>query len=151
MTNPTDDLLSGIEDEKLQRLYLYWRDKRGDRRFPARRDIDPLDFAYTLGWVTLVDVTHNPVRFRFRLYGSELVHRVGLDLTGTYVDQHPHREFGNLLQQSWEGVVTRGEPTCVRYERILDGRKRQWESLRMPLSSDGTTVDMLLAGTRPRD
>jgi hypothetical protein len=143
------DILSTITDDALRRLYQYWQEKRGDRRFPARRDIDPLEFAYVLGWVTLVDVTYNPVRFRFRLYGSELAHRIGLDLTGTYADQHPNREFGTMLQRSWQDVVDRAEPICVRYDRVVDNRKHPWEALRMPMSSDGATIDMLLAAARP--
>jgi len=143
------DILSTISDDTLRRLYQYWNEKRGGRRFPARRDIDPLDFAYVLGWVTLVDVTYNPVRFRFRLYGSELSHRIGLDLTGTYADQHPNREFGAMLQRSWQEVVDRAEPICVRYDRVVDNRTQPWEALRMPMSSDGATIDMLLAGSRP--
>jgi len=144
------DILSAITDDALRRLYQYWNEKRGSRRFPARRDIDPLDFAYVLGWVTLVDVTYNPIRFRFRLYGSELAHRTGLDLTGTYADQHPDREFGAMLQRSWQEVVDRAEPIRVQYERRdLDNRMRPWEVVRMPMSSDGTTIDMLLAATRP--
>ena len=145
------DISSTITDDALRRLYQYWNEKRGNRRFPARRDIDPLDFAYILGWVTLVDVTYNPTRFRFRLYGSELAHRIGVDLTGTYADQHPNREFGAMLQRSWQEVVDRGEPICAHYERELDNRRRKWEVLRMPMSSDGTTIDMLLAATRPID
>ena len=143
------DILSTITDDALRRLYGYWNEKRGNRRFPARRDVDPLDFAYVLGWVTLVDVTYNPVRFRFRLYGSELAHRIGIDLTGTYADQHPNRELGALLQRSWQEVVDRAEPICVRYDRIVDNHKQPWEALRMPMSSDGTTIDMLLAASRP--
>jgi hypothetical protein len=146
-----NDILATISDDALRRLYLYWKDKAGDRRFPGRPDIDPLDFAYVLGWVTLVDVLHDPLRFRFRLYGSELAHRHGLDLTGRYLDQHPDHQFGMMLQRSWEQVVTAGAPACVRYERKIGERKRRWESLRMPLSTDGTTIDMLLAGTRPID
>lgn len=145
------EILSSITDDNLRRLYRYWSGKCGTRRFPARRDIDPLDFAYVLGWVTLVDVTYNPMRFRFRLYGSELAHRIGTDLTGTFADQHPSRDFGAMLQRSWQEVVDRGEPICVRYERDLHGRKRQWEALRLPMSSDGTVIDMLIAATRPLD
>jgi len=143
------DILATITDDALRRLYQYWNEKRGSRRFPARRDIDPLDFAYVLGWVTLVDVTYNPTRFRFRLYGSELAHRTGLDLTGTYADQHPNREFGAMLQRSWREVVDRGEPVCVRYDLVVDNRQQPWEALRMPMSSDGKTIDMLLAASRP--
>lgn len=136
-------------DDSLRRLYLYWNEKRGTRRFPARRDIDPLDFTYVLGWVTLVDVTYNPVRFRFRLYGSELAHRSGTDLTGTYADQHPSRDFGAMLQRSWQEVVDRGGPDCVHYDRVVDNRKQPWEAVRLPLSSDGSVIDMLLAAARP--
>lgn len=143
------NILSTVTDDSLRRLYSYWADKRGDRRFPARRDIDPLDFAYVLGWVTLVDVTYNPTRFRFRLYGSELAHRIGLDLTGTYADQHPDREFAALLQQAWQEVVDRREPLAGRYDRLVDNRRQPWEAIRMPLSSDGTIIDMLLAVSRP--
>ncbi len=143
------DILSTISDDSLRRLYLYWNEKRGTRRFPARRDIDPLEFAYVLGWVTLVDVTYNPLRFRFRLYGSELAHRIGTDLTGTYADQHPNHELGAMLQQAWKEVVDRGEPVCAKYDRTVDHRKQPWEALRMPMSSDGKVIDMLLAASRP--
>ena len=143
------DILSTIADDNLRRLYQYWSGKRGDRRFPARRDIDPLDFAYVLGWVTLIDVTYGPTRFRVRLYGSELAHRIGADLTGTYADQHPNHEFGAMLQRSWQEVVDRGEAVCVRYDRVVDNRKQPWEALRMPMSADGKTIDMLLAASRP--
>ncbi len=143
------DIFSQIADDGLRRLYLYWNRKRGDRRFPARRDIDPLDFVYILGWVTLVDVTYDPLRFRFRLYGSELAHRLGLDATGMTLDEHPQRDFANFLQQEWQRVVENGEPSYSRYERAVGDQKREFESLRLPLSSDGVTVDMLLAATRP--
>ena len=144
------DILSTITDDSLRRLYLYWDEKRGGRRFPARRDIDPLEFAYVLGWVTLVDVVHGPtIRFRFRLYGSELAHRIGLDLTGTYADDHPNRDLGIVLQRAWQEVVDRGEPVAARYDRIIQHRKETWEAVRLPLSSDGTTIDMLLAAARP--
>ena len=51
-----------ITDESLRRLYLYLDEKRGARAFPARRDIDPLDFPYLLGWILLLDVSHAPLR-----------------------------------------------------------------------------------------
>lgn len=145
------EILSTLADDSLRRLYLYWKEKRGTRRYPARRDIDPLDFAYVLGWVTLVDVTYNPTRFRFRLYGSELAHRIGTDLTGTYADQHPDHGFGAMLQRTWQEVLDRGEPISAHYDRVVENRRQPWEALRLPMSSDGQVIDMLLAATRPLD
>jgi hypothetical protein len=43
-------------DPRLRRLHDYWREKCGDRQFPDRADIDPVDFPYILGFVTMVDV-----------------------------------------------------------------------------------------------
>jgi len=39
--------------------------EEGERRFPARADIDPLDFGYVLGHVMLLDVLRDPLRFRY--------------------------------------------------------------------------------------
>ena len=37
-----------IEDRRLVRLYRYWMERKGARRFPSRHDIDPLHFPYVL-------------------------------------------------------------------------------------------------------
>ena len=60
---------------------------------PARADIDPLDLAFCLGWICLVDVTGDAARprFRFRLDGSRLTHLTGMDLTGRHADELPTR------------------------------------------------------------
>ena len=34
-------IAADIRDSRLRRLYEYWLAKRGQRRFPSRRDIDP--------------------------------------------------------------------------------------------------------------
>jgi hypothetical protein len=141
----TDALLAEIKDERLRRLYQYWNDKRGARRFPARRDIDPLDFAYVLGHVMLIDVTHDPLRFRFRLYGSALLDRNNaVDMTGKYLDEHARPEFRAYLRDEWADTVERGSPTHGFFDRMIDDELRKFEVLRLPLSADGTTVDMLL-------
>ena len=43
-------------DPRLLRLHEYWREKCAGRQFPDRADLDPVDFPYILGYVTLVDV-----------------------------------------------------------------------------------------------
>src|SRR4051794_34289618 len=58
------DVADGIRAARLQRLHPYWTERKGDRRMPARRDIDPLDFPYLLGNIMLLDVVGEPPRFR---------------------------------------------------------------------------------------
>src|SRR5579885_2176177 len=60
-----EDFASALEDQRLVRLYRYWDAKRQGRPYPARRDIDPLDFPYVLGQMMLIDVAYDPLRFRF--------------------------------------------------------------------------------------
>ena len=54
----------------LQRLYQDWRNRLHGREMPARRDFDVLDLDYVLGDLNLIDVEHAPLRFRFRVHGT---------------------------------------------------------------------------------
>lgn len=145
-----DEILSAIEDDGIRQLYAYWDVKRAARRFPARRDIDPVDLSFVLGWIVLLDVSYDPLRFRVRLYGSELAARTGHDLTGMYADEHPWPEFSHYVQGTWSDVIARREPSHGFFERMLDNQELRFESLRLPLSSDGERIDMLLVCVRYR-
>jgi len=139
------NIAQGIRDSRLCRLYYYWRARKGDRRFPTRSDIDPLDFGYVLGNVILFDVMRNPLRFRVRVHGTEMVRRAGYDLTGKYLDDLPITDYRRYVRQRCEGLVRTGDPLIVHHSRALDGRTRQYEALWLPLSDDGQNVTMLLA------
>lgn len=136
-----------IKDSRLRRLLEYWDSKRGGRRFPARADIDPLDFPYVMGWIALVDVERNPVRFRFRVHGTQLIAKNQFDLTGKYLEDHPKPEFAAHTARMWKEVLERREPTHGFYDQIMDEQTRKFEALRLPLASDGETIDMLLVCT----
>jgi hypothetical protein len=137
-------IASDVDDSRLRRLYEYWRDKKGTRRFPGRRDIDPLDFGYALGRIMLVDVLRDPLRFRVRLHGAEMVQQAGYDLTGKLVDELPIAAYRDYVRARCEGLVSTGEPLVVHRNRSLDGRVRTYEALWLPFSDDGNDVSMLL-------
>lgn len=130
--------------DPVRRLYAYWRNKAGSRRFPSRGDIDPLEFAYILGWVMLVDVIRDPLRFRFRLYGSAIADRMNFDMTGKFVDEHPDTDYRERIEREWRETVERREPTHSVVDGLFEGRPIHFETLRLPLSSDGRDTDMLL-------
>ncbi|MGH7094731.1 MAG: PAS domain-containing protein, partial [Stellaceae bacterium] len=87
-----------------------------------------------------------PPRFRIRLHGTTLVQYAGYDLTGKTLDDMPSPEFRELARQSFSKVATEGKPLHIADERIIDERMRRYETILMPLSSDGERVDMLLIG-----
>ena len=136
-----------IAHPKLRRLYEYWAEKRGARELPARADMDPLDITFIIGNVIMVDVIdEDPLRFRIRLHGTNLVDRVGYELTGKMLDELPVNEFRALANRSFTWVVTERQPLHVSRDRIIDGRYARYETVIMPMSSDGERVDRLLIG-----
>ncbi len=66
-------------------LYAYWREKREGRRFPARKDLDPLDIPLLLPHLTIVDVVVTPPSFIYRLVGTAAAAILMRDLTGQIV------------------------------------------------------------------
>ncbi len=144
-------LLDKIETPCLRRLYAYWDERRQGREFPARRDLDPLDFRYALGHVLLLDVLAEPLRFRFRLHGSVLAERAGYDMTGKMIDELPNAANRRVLIERCHALVTVRQPLAVINERVLGRRRFGYEAVWLPLAKDGRTIDMLMAGLVYRD
>lgn len=141
------ETLVEIEDERLRRLLAYWESKRNGRRFPGRSDLDPLEFHYLLGWISILEVSHNPRRFRYRLNGSLLVERFGVDMTGKYLDEFPQPEFRDLLTRLWSAAVDARRPIHEFHNRTIDKHRYDFETLRLPLAANGEDVDMLLVAS----
>ena len=128
----------------LRRMLAYWDEKRGARPFPSRRDIDPVDFGYVLGSVSLVEVFQDPQRFRYRIAGSHLTGYLGYEMTGRFADEFPEREVGQYVTARYEAAILRRQPVIEAGDEILDGRLWRHETVYLPLSNDGATIDMLL-------
>lgn len=146
----SDDAAASLPlvDPRLSRLLAYWLDRRGTRAMPARGDIDPLDFAYLLGSIMLVDVLPQPggdFRFRYRVYGVDAVAHSGMDLTGRYTEDYPGAEFAAKLKQSYTTLVQGGVPRRVQRREYYDGRYYEMEGLLLPLG-DAAGINMILIG-----
>jgi hypothetical protein len=138
------DLADEIQDPRLARLYDYWLERKGSRRYPTRRDIDPVDLRYVLGHMMLLDVLRDPLRFRFRLHGAEITSRVKYDLTGKFLDDMPDPAYRDYSIARCKGLVASGEPLVVRRDRTVADMSCPYEALWLPFSEDGCGVTMLL-------
>lgn len=140
--------VEGIASQRLRRLAAYWAE-RGGGRLPRRADIDPVDFAWLLGQVFLLDVIREQaLDFRFRLFGSEMARVYGRDLTGRRLSELEDREFTAALRPDYASVASSGRPLLRRGR--LEWSQRDhigYERLLLPLSGDGVTVDMILGAT----
>jgi hypothetical protein len=137
-------MIMDIKDTRLRRLYEYWLQRKGGRRFPSRRDIDPVEIRYVLGWVMLIDAMRDPVRFRVRLHGTEMATQAHYDLTGKFIDELPLPEFREYAIGQCKRLIDSGEPLLVHHNRMLDQRSRKYEALWLPFSEDDSTVTTLL-------
>jgi hypothetical protein len=133
-----------IRHPDLRRLFDYWQSRRAGRKYPARADIDPIEFSFALGNVTLVEVLYDPVRFRFRLMGTLMAQRVGQDLTGRMVEELPEAGYRNVLMSAYQRTINTGEPNTAIYEQTIEGKRYEFEVLRLPLADDGQTINMFL-------
>jgi len=131
-------------------IYDYWRSRCKNGRFPSRFDIEPEHLTTHLPTMSLLEVTANQGgsssrRFRYRLAGTGFWNLFEDEIQGRHVDELPigdrknywNRILGNIVdkRRPMAGVTKPGTP--------LGGHLAQFW-IRMPLSSDGETVDMIL-------
>jgi hypothetical protein len=131
-------------DDALKRLYIYWTDRRGTKRFPSRRDIDPLDFGFAVGRVSLIDVVGSPVRFRYRLVSTTLTRHLGYEMTGKFLDEVPEPEMQVFTRNFYMKALDLRAPFFESGEFVIDARHWRHETLVLPLSADETTINMLM-------
>jgi hypothetical protein len=131
---------------KVKQLYDYWRAVHPPAGLPGRQHIDPIDLPRFLPHLFLVDVERAPLRFRYRLVGTDYVRMMGHDLTGQHLDE-VHPGFHGLIQRQYIDLVERRRPAYrkgpVMYVEAMKDHLFV-ERLVVPLARDGSTVDMIL-------
>lgn len=162
-------------DSRLRRLHAYWQDKCAGRQFPDRADLDPVDFRYILGFVTLVDVVdidlpvhnNNPAgggaiqsgggraasypgcRYYFRLDGSRLAELSGSDYTGRYLDELPWPDYVDFVRWTYDEVLRRKRPLGYRRQGNIDEHTFDEETLIFPLGAGRGRIEKLLVAVIP--
>lgn len=137
-----------INDAKLVALYQLWLFKAGQRAMPARRDFLPGDMVRCLPHVILIDALGRPRGFRNRLLGTEIVARLGRDATGKMIDTQNYGAAARGIAHLFNLVCELQRPIAKRGV-VFDRRHAGWiagEALLMPLSANGTDVDMIFGG-----
>jgi hypothetical protein len=140
-----DNLRENNASAVLVRLYQYWLDKRRTLPFPSRKDIDPLDFAFAFSRVSLIDVLNGPRRFRYRLVSTALTDRLGYEMTNKFTEEIPEDDVRQYVENLYNWVLDSRLPIYEKSTRTFKNQIWQHEALVLPLSSDGETIDMIMA------
>ena len=130
----------------LRSIYAYWLAKRGVRAMPQRADLDPTEITpRLLPGITLVDVVPDHRRYVYRLVGTMEAEVRGYDPTGKSVGEAYFGENAEDATECYDRVL-------ATRAAVLDPlpfleRKRGYsgaESLFLPLSNDGSSVNMIM-------
>ncbi len=131
---------------ELAALLSMWQERCETDRLPARASFDPLDMRAFLGRIVMFDVLTDPLRFRFRLVGTDWVKQFGFDPTNTLVEDFPRVQSRAFIQDILTRSVTERVPLMVRRSVIINSEYFRYGMLLLPLAADGQTVDVILLG-----
>jgi hypothetical protein len=134
----------------VRRFYDYWLAVAPVGRLPGRQHVAPEDLVPLLPRVWLLDVQRNPLRFRYRLAGTEIVRSVGREITGGWLDEVQPQSVSNpIMRDRYRYVALSGRPSWRRGPTFWnrDPDHRTVENCLVPLAADGRTVDMIFGFT----
>jgi hypothetical protein len=136
-----------VSNARVREFHGYWSRLRGDRRFPSRADVEPMDIPHLLGGIVLLDVFYDPLDFEYRLIGDTIVTRLG-SLKGKRVRDAALVNSTSSAYANYCQVIASGAPQFL--EGIAIGAYRQGQPVLMsrvhcPLSSDGETINKIIS------
>jgi hypothetical protein len=138
--------LDGISHPLIRQFAAYWQMKRGDRRAPARSDIEPTELCSYLPHMFMLDVVRPGMRFKVRLVGTEMARAGGSEnSTGRFVDEvvppHHYPELRDEIEDVARHFVLRYKISDMAWQ----GRRHaRYHRLMMPLSNDQIAVNIVL-------
>ncbi|EDP63079.1 hypothetical protein BAL199_29917 [alpha proteobacterium BAL199] len=143
---PAADPTLSIEAPVLRRLFEYWKNKSAQQR-PCRSDIDPLEIGVDIPNVILLDILHDPLRFRWRLLGSCIVDATGRNVTGKrFEDIYPHPVLVDVMRVFSRSALTGLPIRHVGTGRFADRDYLAYESVHLPLFDARGNVEMIMGG-----
>ena len=128
-----------------EEIFAYWASKRDGARLPARSSIHPAQFKRHLPTVSLIDVRSDPRDYSLRLAGTGLYSVYGREITGRTLGEVYNAAAADYWRAELDKIVEQKRPGVGVHNFAWRGAGHVsilW--LRLPLSSNGEDVDMIL-------
>lgn len=138
-----------LQNPVLSFLKAYWDGKRGGRPMPTRAEIKPADMKEHLGWIILLDALPDYSDFRYRTIGTRVTQYFLADSTGKTLTE----AFGQYGETAVNGVIATHRKAAKDQVAVRSHGGAGWlgrsfldfDALFLPLSDDGTSVNMILS------
>lgn len=134
---------------KIKRALNYWNEKRRDRAMPSRGDLSPFEMTDLLPVVQLYDVVDGGAVYRVRLFGTAVAKLFDTDPTGNVFDRTSGSSLSRRMLTVFDQVVLQRKPLIARavHTAIDKISYSPIESIFLPLSDDGSDINMIFAAT----
>ncbi len=132
---------------ELGKLFDYWEALRGDKFAPSWKQFDWECISIkVIPWVAVVDVKLDPRDFIFRFWGTARTDLAGKDYTRCSVTEFSQQQMAEKAFREYAMVFEKREPIFVTTFGTdpNDLKSISYDSLRMPFSNDGKTVQNIL-------
>ncbi|WP_211100150.1 PAS domain-containing protein [Azospirillum halopraeferens] len=126
----------------LNGLLDFWLGKCSAGNPPVSSSISPVELRPWKDNIVIFEVIGED-DFVYSYYGRALAQAWGHSRLGHTLESLPEPQRA-VLTAEYEAVMRERLPMARHYTGIFDGRRRTFERLVLPLSSDGVTVDKLL-------
>ena len=136
---------SAVAARAHEEMFSYWASLRKGGRLPSRADFQPGFVKRLLPTVSLIDVKHEPRDYRLRLAGTGLYSVYGREITGHSLNDVYNSAAADYWRAELDKIVDGRRPGVGCHSMAWRGASHTsilW--LRLPLSSDGRNVDMIL-------
>jgi hypothetical protein len=130
-----------LDDDRLRRFFRHWDEKRGAHAMPAPSDMDPLDFPWALGWLSIVERVDRT--YRWRLDGSRLAEFFRVEMQGRFLEDYPYPSAVPILRASFDRAFETRAPVFAK--RRYEDERGPWRyrALFLPVGVDRATPDRM--------
>lgn len=138
---------SEIDSRLIDGLDAHWNSLRQDRAMPRRDEIDPVDLARWLPYVSIMELHYDPFRVRYRVVGTEVARIVGEDFSHRWLDETGWGEQSIALNRLLYTTVAETKIPLYGLSTVTFGGRSDWifQWCLLPLSNDGQRVTHCLS------
>jgi hypothetical protein len=139
--DPSEDHLSS---QQHRFMLSYWKGLKHGPKHPLQTALRPEEMGPVLGNLILLDVIDEGWDFRYRLHGSLIADRFGVDLTGLRTSQYPFETWAKFFLIKYRAILAKGRPLYSSHWAPSQIAATHWERLTLPLEDGSGEITRLL-------
>lgn len=139
--------LEEIGSPKLRILYAYWESLPRQPHWPRKADIDPVAIAMSLSHVILAKWDAERKDFLHLICGDTVDHVHGVRSTKRHLRDVWPEELAQGMVEAYRQPIVHQVPVQQQLAKCDDsGVDLRYERILLPMSTDGTGIDVLFGG-----